>query len=225
MPPPDGGNPFLYDLASGEIRQLSDQWLTEPPRWINQRQVAFASGDPAFGDPERTLFIVDVLTQQERAVRMTQGPINQVNLSEAWSPDGSAVIFQDASGSSNPVVMMNDAGVVIGRHDDLNFPRFGMAADWSPDGTRVAIGGVGGNCPFGARVLDNNFNIVASGNPPPSMCDPVWSRDGQLLAFTGVNPRIDGRVDVYVANNNGFGAVNITGDLRGQINLIGWLGS
>jgi hypothetical protein len=39
-----------------------------------------------------------------------------------------------------------------------------------------------------------------------------------------VNPRIDGRVDVYIANQNGFGAVNITSSLRGSIQLLGWVG-
>lgn len=223
-PPPNGGNPFILDIASGETRQLSDQWLTEPPRWVNQRQVAFASGEPAFGDPERLLYIADVLTGEVRPVRLVGGPANQVNLSESWSPDGGEVVFQDASGTSNPVVLMDADGNLIGRNEDLNFPRFGMSVAWSPDSSRVAVGGIGGNCPFGVRVLDRNFTLIAQGSPPPSMCDPAFSRDGQLLAFTGVNPRIDGRVDVYIANNNGFGAVNITGDLRGEITLIGWLG-
>ena len=223
-PPPNGGNLYVYDFVDEEIRQISDQWLTEAPRWVNERQIAFASGEPVLGDPERLLYITDVVTGQERTVRMQDGPANQINLAEAWSPNGGLVVFQDASGTSNPVVMMNASGNVIGRNDELNFPRFGISAAWSPDSTRVAIGGVGGNCPYGARVLDSGFNVVASGNPPPSMCDPVFSPDGQLLAFTGVNPRIDGRVDVYIANNNGFGAVNLTGDLRGQIKLIGWVG-
>ncbi len=223
-PLPSGGNPFILDTTTDEVRKVSDQWLTEPPRWINTRHIAFASGEPALGDPERTLWLVDVVTGQERAVRLNNGPANQVNLAEAWAPDGSAVVFQDASGSTNTVSMMDDRGNLLGRGEGLNFPRFGMAAAWSPDSTRVAIGGAGGNCPFGTRVFDNSFTQVAQGNPPPSMCNPAFSPDGVFLAFTGVNPRVDGRVDVYVANNNGFGAVNITGDLRGQIRLLGWVG-
>jgi Tol biopolymer transport system component len=56
------------------------------------------------------------------------------------------------------------------------------------------------------------------------MCDPTYSPDGAWLAFTGVNPQVDGRVDVYVANTNGTGAVNLTGGLRGTILLLGWFG-
>ena len=222
--PSTGGNLFIQDLQTGESRQLSEEWLTEPPRWLNQRQVVYTSGEPAFGDPERILWITDVATAQERPVRLISGPANQVNLTEAWSPDGSRVLYQDATGTTNDMVMMDSSGQLIGRSREFNFPRFGVTAVWSPDGSRVALGGVNGNCPYGSRVLDREFNLIASGTPPPSMCDPQWSPDGQQLAFTGVNPRIDGRVDVYVANNNGFGSSNITGDLRGQIKLLGWLG-
>ena len=96
--------------------------------------------------------------------------------------------------------------------------------DWSPNGETLAVGGIDGQCPYGIIVLNNQFQSVARGNPPPSMCEPAFSPDGARLAFTGVNPRIDGRVDVYVANANGFGGQNLTANLRGQIQLLGWVG-
>lgn len=222
--PPSGGHAYVLDMNTEEVRQVSEQWLTEPPQWVNSRQIALSSGEPAFGDPEHTLWLADAVTGQEREVRLQGGPTNQNNLNEAWAPDGSVVVFQDGSGSTNPIVLMSNTGTQIGRNENLNFPRFGMSAAWSPDSTRVAIGGIGGNCPYGTRVFNSTFTAIATGNPPPSMCDPVFSPDNLFLAFTGVSPRIDGRVDVYIANNNGFGAVNLTGDLRGQIKLIGWVG-
>jgi Tol biopolymer transport system component len=221
---PSGGNPYVMDLNTEEVRQISTQWLVEPPRWVNNRQVAFANGEPALGDPERVLWLVDTVTTQERAVRLSGGPAEQVNLAEAWAPNGGSVVFQDGSGTANIITLMAANGNLIGRSEDLNFPRFGISASWSPDSTRVAIGGAGGNCPYGSRIFDGSFTPIARGNPPPSMCDPIFSPDSLLLAFTGVNPRVDGRVDVYVSNNNGSGAVNLTGDLRGQIKLIGWVG-
>jgi hypothetical protein len=72
-------------------------------------------------------------------------------------------------------------------------------------------------------MIDNALGFVARGNPPPSMCDPVFSPNGAFVAFTGINPRVDGRVDIYTANFNGFGAVNLTVDLQGQIQLLGWV--
>ncbi len=223
-PAPTGGNPYILELGTGEVTKLSDRLVTEAPQWINSRLVAFGSGDPALGDTQRLLYTVDIVSGVEQQTRLLSGPASQTLLDEAWAPDGSAVVYQDASGAANPVMLIDSAGNLIGEQDELNLPRYGMKAAWAPDGSKIAIGGLNGNCPYGARVLDASFNFIAHGNPPPSMCDPTFSPDGTLLTFTGVNPIIDGRVDVYVANNNGFGAVNLTGDLRGQIHLLGWVG-
>ncbi len=221
--PPIGGSPFIVDVETREVTQLSDQILTEPPQWVNDRFVSFAVGDPALGDAERNLWLADIATGQSREVRLQGGGGNQLHLAEAWSPNGTVVIFQNA-GTSNEVVMMDSVGNLIGRTDELTFSRFGMSASWSPDGSQVAVGGLRGQCPFGSRVLDNSLNFLARGNPPPSMCNPVFSPDGNQIAFTGVTTTVDGRVDVYTANNNGFGSVRLTGDLRGQIILLGWVG-
>ncbi|MFN8527278.1 MAG: hypothetical protein U0670_01545 [Anaerolineae bacterium] len=112
----------------------------------------------------------------------------------------------------------NDAA----RTSDFTFSRYGMSADFSPDGTRIAIGGVNGQCPFGALVLNNRLEVVTAANPPPSM--RTFSPDGRYIAYSGVNPRVDGRIDVYVANNNGAYIGNLTQGLRGQIMLLGWVG-
>ena len=120
--------------------------------------------------------------------------------------------------------MLNSEGALIGRDSELDFPRFSMTSSWAPDGGRIAIGGTAGQCPYGIRVRNAGLGNVASGSPPPTMCDPAFSPDGQRIAFTGVNPSVDGRNDIYVASPNGFGAVSLTSDLRGQVELIGWVG-
>ncbi len=222
-PPPNGGNVYLLELSTGEIRQLSDQWVTEPPRWINDRLVAFASGDPNYGDPERTQWYADVSSGQAREVRLNNENGGLIRLSEAWSPDGSIVLYQSAD-SGAEIIAISSSGDLVGRTSALTFPRYGMMAAWSPDSSRVAIGGVNGQCQYGIRVLDRQMAFVAQGNPPPSMCNPTFSPDGLYLAFTGVTQRTDGRVDVYVSNTNGFGAANMTSGLRGSISLLGWVG-
>jgi Tol biopolymer transport system component len=224
QPLPDGGHIYAVELSTGALTQLSDQWVTEPPRWINATLISFASGDLVSANPERRLWLGDISTRQVTEVKLASGADGPIRLSETWSRDGRAVVYQSASDRAAEIIAVTTNGQLIGRTTDLTFPRFGMSATWSPDGTRVAIGGVNAQCQYGIRVFDQNFGVVARASPPPSMCDPTYSPDGTFLAFTGVNPRIDGRVDVYVATVNGFGAVNLTGSLRGSIKLLGWYG-
>ncbi len=214
----EGGNPWLLEIESGELRQLSERWLFEAPYWVNDRLVALADGDLL-----RHLSLLDIVSGEERRVHPQNNAAGQGGLSENWSPDGSRVVLQDTSATASVTTLLDGQGQRIAALSRLTFPRYGMEAAWSPNGQRVALGGIGGNCPYGVRVLDARFNVVASGSIPPGMCDPAYASDGQL-AFTGVSTRVDGRIDVYVANINGFGVRNLTADLRGQIQLLGWVG-
>jgi Tol biopolymer transport system component len=219
--PPLTGSLYIMDVQTRAITRISTIPIAEPPQWVNTRQIAFASGDPVF-DGTRSLYIADVITLETRAVTLTTGD-DAIKLGGVWSSDGRNVVYQ-AAGVTTEVVLADVNGTPRGRLFDLPFTRYGMIAAWSPDGTRVAIGGTGGQCPYGVIVYDNAFTQLARGNPPPSMCEPSYSPDGRWLAFTGVNPRIDGRVDVYIANQNGFSAQNLTASLRGSMELLGWVG-
>ncbi len=219
---PTTGSVHIVDVQTGIVSRLSDVPVSDPPRWVNTRQVAFASGDPLFGSPDRRLFVADIITRETQEVRLSAGD-DRLKLAEAWSGDGRNVVYQ-AAGTTTEIVLANVSGAQIGRLLDINFTRYGMSAAWSPDGTRIALGGIGGQCPYGVIVYDSSFAQIARGSPPPSMCEPRFSPDSRWLAFTGVNPRIDGRVDVYIANQNGSGAVNVTANLRGSIQLLGWVG-
>ena len=57
MPPPTGGHIYIYEVASGRARQLSDVIVSEPPAWINDTLLAFASGSPFdLGAPQRRIW-------------------------------------------------------------------------------------------------------------------------------------------------------------------------
>lgn len=225
--PPIGGNLYVLNVALGTTRKLSNQFITSPPRWLNPELIAFSSGDPLLGDPEVALFTVDVQSGSERRLVAESGPNDSLKLAEAWSPDGQFVLYQ-AAGQRTEIVMMTAGGVPLGRTTDLTFPRYGMRAAWSPDGSRVAIGGANSTCPYGAVVISNTFQMLAQGPTPPGLCEPMWSPNGQFIAFAGVTPRavgsVDGRVDIFVTNNNGQGRGNLTANLRGTIQLLGWVG-
>jgi len=224
-PLPLGGTLHVINVETREVQQVSDVFVTEPPRWINSRTLAFVSGDQTdLLNPQRTIWTANISTGTVTQAVIPGDDAGVQYLSESWSPDGERVLFQRATSTDVEVVLMTRDGRVIERTTELSFPRFGMAAAWSPTGDRLAIGGVDGQCPYGIRVTEANLESVARGNPPPSMCDPQFSPNGQQIVFTGVNPRVDGRIDIYTANANGFGAVNLTVDLRGSIELIGWVG-
>lgn len=221
-PPPSGGYVYVLDVASGQIKQVSNDIVYEPPRWATPRQITYAVGDPLFGDPERSLYIADIFSGEVRDLHLTTGDI-PLKLAESWSPTGQQVIFQAADVSTS-IVLAQVGGSEIAQLDNYNFARYGMSAAWSPDGSRIAIGGVGGQCPHGIVVTDAALNPIAQGSPPPTMCEPAFSADGNWIAFTGIIPNRDGRVDVYATNQNGFGAVNLTGSLLGNIDMLGWVG-
>lgn len=223
-PPPTGGQVYLYELESGSISRLSDVAASEAPYWINPSLLAFASGDPFdLLNPQRRIWRADINSGDVREVTLPGSSDAASYLSEHWSPSGAAVLAQIAAGD-NRLVLLSAESTLLGEDDALDFPRFSMSAAWSPDGERIAVGGTAGQCPFGVRVRDRRLRSVANAGPPPTMCDPHYSFNGEFLAFTGVNPRVDGRNDIYVASANGFGATSLTSDLRGQVELIGWVG-
>lgn len=220
---PVGGHVYVMEMDTGDIRQVSDVITTEPPRWINERLLTFASGDQLdLLNPERRIWVADVFGGSAREVSSASG----LNLADAWTSNGARVLFQRVSATTSETVIADAGGNVLHIVDGLPFARFGLSADWSPDGERIVLGGSGGLCPYGILVLNGEtYQVVARGNPPPSMCNPVFSPDGSFIAFAGINPRTaDGRVDIYTTNFNGFSAVNLTVDLRGQMTLLGWVG-
>ncbi len=221
--PPDGGHIYLRELASGEIKRVADIKTHEAPTWINETLLAFSSGNPFdLLNPQRRIWQANIESGEVRELRLP-GDSATSYLSEAWSPSGIRVLVQLADADNRLALLLAD-GTLAAEDSSLVFPRFGMTADWSPNGGRLAIGGSGGNCPYGVRVKSGAFEPIATGDPPPTMCDPQYSPTGEYLVFSGVNPRVDGRNDIYIASANGFGATSLTSDLRGQVKLIGWVG-
>ena len=223
--PPAEGKVYVMELASGVTRLAADVTAAEAPRWINERHLAISSGDPLdLLNPQRRIWLADIVSGEARQIRYAGAGETASYLSEAWSPDGRRVLAQIAD-QGNQLALLGIGGEILASDTDLAFPRFGMAASWSPDGRLLAIGGTAGQCPYGIRIKDADFKSRVSPNPPPSMCDPIFSPDGQRIAFSGVDAsRSDGRNHVYVVGANGFGRLNLSASLYGTVDLLGWVG-
>ena len=63
-----------------------------------------------------------------------------------WREDGLFVVYQRIA-SASEIIFAERFGTVVDTLEDYIFVRFGMAATWSPDGERLAVGGSNGQCP------------------------------------------------------------------------------
>lgn len=237
--PSENGHVFVFDLTTGQTTQLSDRPVVERPTWVNSRLLSYVVTDPTdILSEARDIYLADVQSGVSTQVRLDGAPDSAIYASEAWSRDGSMVLLQNSVGSTSEIVLMRADGTPIARTtEDMNFPRFGMLAHWNTDSSRIAIGGINGQCPYGRIMVDVSatiaagaFRYTASPLPPNpnSMCAPMFTQDGSRVAFMGATfggtNSVDGRLDVYTVDSNGYNQQPYTGSLRGQINMLGWVG-
>jgi Tol biopolymer transport system component len=222
--PPTGGSLYVMDIATKQVRLLSEQFINTPPRWITSARVAFSTGDPADLTAGAALWWGDARGGTVQRVSGTDSTVFASN--ESWSPDGSRVIYQE-SDTSTRLVIRDEKGEIVGRNIELNFPRFLFQATWAADGQRVILGGRNGQCPFGMLVADASLELQTNVQSGPGVCEPAFAPDGRYVAYVGTSrgggTSRDGRVDVYVAEASGLGARLLTSRITGQIKLLGWI--
>lgn len=221
---PRGGTLHVIDLATGRSRQVSEVYVDGPLTWVSDSKVAFTSGlsDPLA--PESQLWVIDVDSGIARRYGDEQGALN---LGATWSPGGTYVVYHHANEPA-AVVLEDPSGEEVASRDDYAFPRYGFSAAWSPDAQWIAFAGRNGQCPNGIIVTDANLNLSFYPPTTPLACDPSFSPDGNWLAYAGIQFRTgarDGRLDLYVSRANGAGARNLTSSVRGEIRLLGWVGT
>lgn len=225
---PTGGHVYVLELETGVISRVSQETTSEPPYWIDDDTLGYSTGDPFdLTAPTRALWYADAPAFESQRFRLDGDTGETVYLAESWRPDGQQVVFQRANGDGTEIVVARRDGTRVDTIDQVSFARFAMAAAWSPDGERLSVGGTSGQCPYGVRVMNENFSMIATGTEPSNVCNPIYAPNGEYLAFTGINnfrSTLDGRRDVYVASADGFGTANVSLSLRGQRTLLGWVG-
>jgi len=222
-PLPTGGNLFVADVETGAVQRVSDLWVDSPPVWVSNLQIAVTTGASDLLATQTEIWLTNVQAGTARRISEAEGVLN---IGAVWSPGGQQVIYQELT--DPPRIVLRDArGTLINQTERYLFPRLGFTAAWSPGGEWVAFGGRNAQCPYGLVVARSTLEIVYAGTTPGA-CDPRYSPDGQWLAYAGFQTRAgaaDGRLDLYVASPNGYNARNLTSRLKGEIRLLGWVGT
>ena len=131
-----------------------------------------------------------------------------------WSPTGDLIAADVGGEFSTDIELLRESG---GLERTLRLgptASFEDGVSWSPDGTRLALGG--------GRIVDRNGN-QAGRYAPATSSDfvirlPAWSPDGASIAYMRVltwtnartNVRVAGYGDLYLGSLNGGAPVRLT---------------
>jgi Tol biopolymer transport system component len=102
--------------------------------------------------------------------------------SQAWSPDGSRIVFWKTTDGEIYVVNADGSGEVRLTFSDT----WNTSPAWSPDGTKIAFCRTVGDPLEGSPDVYRMSAVDGSGltRLAESGCDPAWSPDGSKIAFT-----------------------------------------
>lgn len=219
---PQAGALFVYEFVANRFSLVNANPVNSLPQWINTRLISVSAGslDPFSTTSE--LWVYDVAAGSTWKLNPDDGAIYAA---PAWQPDGQYVIFQRI-GQSSALIFTDRFGTELARTSAYIFVRFGLRATWSPDGERLALGGSNRQCAYGILVFDAGFDLVNTPSETTLACDPIYDPSSRYLAYEGIRVArgTDGRLDVLIADQNGNTVRNITSDLDGELNLLGWVG-
>lgn len=207
--------PELIWLGEGNAPTFPRSSTLHPLSWSPDSRLIASSElvDPASG-AEGNWEIVVAEAGASAAVRLTDRP--GIDVSPAWSPDGTTIAFLQDNGHGSVALALMDADGGNSR-PLLTFDAFIHSAgqpSWSPDGSRIAIAqqleGLGAM----VHLVDPHTSEHLTINAPADRCDDLtWSPTGTRIAF--VCSAADGSDSSgYVASLDGASGVTELGPAR-----------
>jgi Tol biopolymer transport system component len=208
---------YLYDIdESSEERLTFESRGTEPDWSPDGEKIVYFSG--------RAVWTVDVNSGEERKIHRfppahVENP--QVLADATWSSDSQqiAVFTGHSEDERYELMTMNadgsDPKVILHTND------FTGNLSWSPNDKRFAWYGAYSKGP-------NGLYLWSKGEPAPQMVepnasDPVWSKDGNELAYViGHEGHYAFRIVVGRSDASGAQRVPIPDEARGGTSLVDW---
>lgn len=148
-----------------------------------------------------------------QVARLTDGPLNSMNVEPAVSADGTQIAFSSDRSGTPMVYTMSASGGNVTRKTFSG--KFNSSPAWSPDGTKIAFAGFD-KTHFDIFVMDssgqNLKRLTSATKPngkPASNEDPSFSPDGRFISY--VSDRT-GKFQIYIIGVDGLNERRITLD-------------
>jgi TolB protein len=187
---------FVMRAEGTDVRRLTtNKSLDGSPSWSpDGERIAFTRiTGPGSASARSGIVVMD--SDGGNEVQLTHAALPSVDVSPAWSPDGTEIAFTRAAptaGSDDPragiYIVSPEGGEPRKLTDDAE------DADWSPDGTRIAFtsyrDGFGRTCFHECGVSGEIYVLDVESGETERLTEskandsaPAWSPDGNLIAF------------------------------------------
>lgn len=196
-----GSSLFVIDMNAPSRSRMLVELFGGQYDWSGDstRLVYSQAFDVTDSSAPQGLWIVDVITGDKQVLIR---PISQASLSfPDWSPDGKFIRFVEVDSTvvGDYIVVRSD-GTLLSPAASI---RYRVGSDWSPDGTRFVFDDDDGY-EFGNRSLylvnrDGTGQRLLYTQAGFSSTSPIWSPDGQYIAFWKRNDE-SGQSSTWIIN-------------------------